>query len=220
MSVGSPDLGHQSGRALSAARVPTFFGIFRAAISNRRRAISNRFRQPSDWIRLVALGILLIDLAALSLLNTLSGWGVNGYRPGMGAVFGGLLTGIITIRVARPALYMDWIATGILQIGLGFILSGEPQLAAMPAFALFCILFAALGTVRLWIGATLEPGKGAASLMAGGLTSLFCVAWAVIDRFAAIGVASDVIVATDLLLTGISIVGFGLALRHPPSKME
>lgn len=181
--------------------------------------ISNRFRRPSDWIRLVALGILLVDLAVLSFMNTLTGWGMNGYWPGMGAIFGGLLIAIIIIRVARPALYLDWIAVGALQAALGLILSRDPQLAAAPGFALFCLVFVALGLLRLWIGVTLEPGKGAASLMAGGLTSLFCVAWVMLDRFAAIGVASDVIVATDLLLTGFSIVGFGLALRHPPARM-
>lgn len=219
MSVRFPYLGHQPGRALSAARVPAVFDVIHQAVSSRRRIIFNRFRQPSDWIRFVALGVLLVALAVLSFMNTLTRWGMNGYWPGMGAMFGGLLTGIIIIRLSRPELYLDWIAAGILQIGLGLMLSRDAQLVAPSEFALFCLVFVALGTLRLWIGATLEPGKGTASLMAGGLTSLFCVGWAILERFAAIGVAWDVIVATDLLLTGFSIFGFGLALRHPPSTM-
>lgn len=183
------------------------------AISSRRRLTANRFRQPTDWIRLVMLGILLINLAALSLIQSLTDRRMDGYFPGMGTIFGGLLIGIIILRIARPAVYLDWIAAAILQVSLGFFLAQQPGLLSGSTFALFCLIFIILGIVRLWIGVTREPGKGAASLMAGALTSLFCVTWAVFDRFATLGVSPDVILATDLILTGASVIGFGLASK-------
>ncbi len=206
---------HRPGRE-TTFRYRSLFTALGAMVDNRRGNISHRFRQRLVWIRIVMLGILLVDLALLAFANIFVEGGRGGYWPGMGAVFGGLLIGIIIIRIARPALYLDWIAAGVLQAGLGIILSRDPTLSFIPAFILFCGVFAVLAMLRLWIAATLTPGKGSASLMAGGLTSMFCIAWAIVDRLTGSVVTPDAILATDLMLTGASIIGFGLTLRQPP----
>ncbi|WLD96324.1 hypothetical protein PX860_12280 [Agrobacterium leguminum] len=129
-----------------------------------------------------------------------------GYIPGMESIFGGLLVSVIIMRIGRPDLYIDWICAGIVQVCLGFILVKSPDLEY---FSVFFIAMLLLATLRVFIGMTIPS----ASLWAGGLTTFFCLASSTLDRVASFALAPDVIVATDLALTGISIASFGLSIR-------
>ncbi|MFB9948708.1 hypothetical protein ACFFP0_07600 [Rhizobium puerariae] len=216
MSGHYPSSGHQGGRTHAAARVPLSLLTLKSAILNRRKVTSERFHQPSAWLRLIVLGVLLVDLAILTFANTQFGRNISGYWPGMGFVFGGLLIGIIIMRLARPLLYLDWIAVAVLKIVLGFMLARDPLQTALPAFLLFSFAFTILGVLKIWIGISFPFGRAAASLTAGGLVSLFIVAGLVVDRVAELGIGADTILAIDLTIAGLSIIGFGLALRPPP----
>jgi hypothetical protein len=163
------------------------------------------------------LGILLVNLAVLTFANTHLDRNIGGYRPGMGFVFAGLLVGIIVLRIARPLLYLDWIAVGLLKIILGVILGSAPSQTTLLAFISFSLVFTILAMLKVWIGIAFPPGKAAASLTAGGFVSLFCVAGVVVTRMAKLGISVDTILAIDLTITGFSIIGFGLAMRPSQS---
>jgi uncharacterized membrane protein HdeD (DUF308 family) len=178
----------------------------------RRNRVAGRFTGPVDWLRLVVLGVVLVNLAALALAHAI----FNGNTPngsGLSAIFSGLMLWIAVIRIGRPAIYLDWIVSALLYIGLGFVLAGHAALVSTHVFGLFCLLFIASALLRTWIGATLEAGGGTAWLMAGGLTGLFCVVWMIVMRLGAIDVNPDLILSVDLMVHGVSIAGFGLSLR-------
>jgi uncharacterized membrane protein HdeD (DUF308 family) len=188
---------------------PTGRASKRLRVAADSRATAARFGQPSDGIRLVALGVFLIALATLAIANTALGSKADAYSSGMASTFGGLLLAIIVIRMSRSALYFDWIGVGLLHGGLGLLSSKDPSLLAATTFAFFTILLAASALLRIWIGATHEASSGTASLAAGGLCGLFCTVWAIAGRVMGVVTDAGTILSVDLLVLGMSVVGFG-----------
>ena len=135
---------------------------------------------------------------------------------GLSAIFGGSMLCIAVVRIGRPAIYLDWVVSALLYIGLGIVLAGHSALVSTPVFGLFCFLFIASALLRTWTGATLEAGGGTAWLIAGGLTGLFCVAWMIFMRLGAIDVDPDFVLSVDLMVHGVSIAGFGLGRYGRP----
>ncbi len=211
--------GHRTGHVFPHQRAPSFLPRLRRLIRSGREVGQNRFRKPSDWLRVVALGVILVDFAVLSLANRFLDRNFVGYLPGLGPMLGGLLFAIIIMRLARPAFYPDWIALGALQAAMGCVVCVDESLRSSVAFLLFCCLFLGLSLLRLWVGETIRPHRGAPSLLAGGLTTLFFVVWLVADRAFELGGGPDIILAADLLVAGWTIILFGLSLRtdkgHP-----
>ncbi|NSY98910.1 hypothetical protein [Agrobacterium tumefaciens] len=205
--------GHRVGHVLSHRRAPSFFPWFCRLLHGGRDSGSSRFRQPSDWLRMVALGVVLVDFAILSLANRFLDRNFEGYLPGLGSILGGLLFAIIILRLARPALYPDWIAIGVLQAAMGCVVSIDSELQSAGAFLLICCLLLALSLLRLWVGETVRPRRGAASLLAGGLTTLFLMMWLIVDHCLGIGAGPDILLAADLLVAGFTMISFGLSLR-------
>src|SRR3546814_20636128 len=82
-----------------------------------------------------------------------------GYWPGMSAIFGGLLISIIILRIARPRIYWDWAALGILEVGLGVLLTLDPLLASALDSLLFYGLLAMSAVQLCVIGTSLRPGR-------------------------------------------------------------
>jgi len=207
--------GDKKGRAPAPPRVPT---DLKELMSARCKANTELFRQHSAWLRLVALGVLLIDLAILTFVNILFEKKLVGYSPGTGSIFGGLLIAIIITRLSRPGFAVDWVAIGVLNVALGILLVQDPLLTSMMTLLVFCLLFMAGGVLKLWIGATLGPGKGSASITAGGLTGLLCFGCFLVDRFVTNGIGPEVFAAIDLTLSGFAFVGLGVASRPPKAK--
>lgn len=198
-------------------RVANVLHLCHKAVQKRRGKISDRFNQPNGGLRLIMLGVLLIDLAVIALSVDFFNLRLPDYWPGMASIFGGLLISIIIIRISRPKLFWDWIALGTLHTTLGFLLTKSPSLWSSQSFVVFCALLLATAILRLWIGATLVQWNGRSYLLASGLTGLFCTGWAVATRLTSSPTSPDFILAVDLLITGLSIAGLGLSLRQSPS---
>ena len=188
----------------------------RAAVLARRERTAKRFKGPADGLRLAVLGVVLMSLATLALMDPISGRKLPDYVPGISAIFGGVMLCIAIIRIGWPALYLDWIASGLLYIGLGAILYRNSTAISNEIFVLFCTLFLASAALRIWIAATLgAKDDRTAWLMAGGLTGLFCSFWTIVMWLTAIAIDPDLVVCVDVVLYGLSIAGFGLSLREP-----
>ncbi|WP_454919098.1 hypothetical protein [Xanthobacter sediminis] len=181
----------------------------------RRNRVAGRFHGGVDGLRLVVLGVLLMCLASLALAGPLFQTRIPDYGPGYSAMFGGLMLCIAIVRIGQPALYLDWIASGLLYIGLGLTLLWLSIAASTLLVPLLCILFLASALLRLWIATTIDsPGDGTAWLAAGALTGLFCAAWILVMEFAEGDIDGDVVLSVDLMLYGLSIAGFGLSLHR------
>ncbi len=188
----------------------------RAAVLARRKRTARRFKGPADWLRLAVLGVVLMSLATLALMDPISGRKLPDYVPGISATFGGAMLCIAIVRIGWPALYLDWIASGLLYIGLGAILYRNSTAISNEIFLLFCPLFLASASLRIWIAATLgAKDDSTAWLMAGGLTGLFCASWTIVMWFTATAIDPDLVICVDVMLYGLSIAGFGLSLREP-----
>lgn len=208
-------IGHPPRRAHASARVLDLLYVLQAIVQRRRRRVSGRFRGPYDWRRLCALGVILTDLAVLTIAKVLLGARLLGYWPGTNAILGGLLLSIIIIRLGSPRLYHDWIAMSLLQVGLGFLLVNDPLLTTVWSFDLFCLLLAIVATLMTWIGKTMDI-NGGVWLAAGGLTNFNCIAWAIVGRYAAPHVKPDIVLAASMLFLGLSIIGLGFSSRKHP----
>ncbi|MDP9857520.1 hypothetical protein [Agrobacterium tumefaciens] len=209
----APGAGHRAGHALSRQRAPSLISWLHRLLDKGRDSGSRRFNQPSDWLRLVALGVVLIDFAILSLANRFIDRHFEGYLAGLGPILGGLLFAIIVLRLARPSIYPDWITIGLLQAAVGCIVSIDPELRSTGAFTVVCFLLLTLSGLRLWAGETLRPRRGAASLLAGGCTTPFIILWMIADRCFGLGTGPDMVLTADLLVAGSTIILFGLSLR-------
>ena len=103
-------------RTAVPARLSNLLSALSTAV--RRSRVAGRFTGPVDWLRLVVLGVVLVNLAALALADTIfNGKIANG--SGLSAIFGGSMLCIAVIRIGRPAIYLDWIVSALLYIGLG-----------------------------------------------------------------------------------------------------
>jgi hypothetical protein len=74
------------------------------AIREQRRRTAACFRGPSDGLRLLALGAILVNLAALALTGPILGSRLASYAPGYPAIFGGAMLCNIILRISRPAV--------------------------------------------------------------------------------------------------------------------
>lgn len=213
MMSATPIAGHRTGHVFPHQRAPSLFPQLRRFIHWGRESGANRFQKPSDWMRIVALGMILLDFALLSLANRFLERNVEGYLPGLESILGGLVFAIIILRLARPAFYPDWIAIGLLQTVMGCVVSIDPELHSAGAFSVVCSLLLALSGLRLWTGEMVRPRRGAASLLAGGGTTPFLILWLIADRHFGLGTGPDMVLAADLLVAGFTIILFGLSLR-------
>lgn len=182
--------------------------------SKARNRNQNRFEGDYDAGRLVILGIVVIDLAAIAIANDVFGKLIINYWPGMASLFAGLLFAIIIIRLGRPALYIDWVANGVLHVCLGIVLTNDAYLLSTWFAISFYTLLIACGLTTTWIGVTLPFGNGRPSFVAGGLASLVVAASAIFDRLVTQAIAPDTILASLLLLLGLSTSYLGLSLRR------
>ncbi|MGP4689386.1 hypothetical protein ACSV5K_23795 [Agrobacterium pusense] len=210
-----PAPGHPPGRArASLMRVPDLLQAVQAAAMCRRVKVAGRFRGPYDWRRLFALGVILVDLAILAIVFSDGRGKIIDYWPGMSSIFGGLLLAIIIIRLGQPQLYLDWIANGLLHVGLGLVIAKDPMLAATSSFIIFCGLLITTAALTTWIGMTLNLAGGRSWMMAGGLTSLLNVVVPIVSRSTVLIVKPDIVLAVNLFLLGVSIAGYGLSIKN------
>lgn len=184
-----------------------------AAVFRTRVRQEGRFSGVHDWRRLILLGGLLIDMslvgmAAPSLMLTLAG-----YWPGLAGTFGGLVIGIIMIKLSRPGIYWDWTMLGAVQVGLGIVLKTSPYLARSQDATVFFGLLLIVASLLLWIGATTRQSTGRAWIGAGGLAVLLITVFGLIDHLAIGLLRPEVVVLTTMTLIGVSVFGFGISLR-------
>lgn len=189
-----------------------------AALAASRARKADRFQGRYDNVRLRILGLLLMNLAIVALLNSALHIRLFEYWPGMTSIFGGVLLLITMIKIARPTVYLDWMAIGIAHVALGTMVAEDPSLSTDSGiFLIFWLVSAASALIMVWIGKTLNL-TGGVYLVAGGLTNLACLAVAILFNSAAHGPLPDNILATQLLILGLSLLGLGQHQALPPNQ--
>ncbi len=191
-----------------------FQWLLYAVIHARQKRTLSRFAGVGS--RLVVLGVILELMAGFVLIDPVLGIKIPDYVPGTSALFGGAMVCMTISRISYPKIYLDWILVGLLYVSLGCILSGNGAiLSSILSFIFFCIFFLTSALTRIWIALTYAiQGRKRAWLMMGGLTGLLCAALIIIARAKGINVNHDIVLATDLMLHGLSVAGYGMSIRE------
>lgn len=191
-------------------------GVISALVTftlSRRRALRNRLTGPSQWRRLLCLGIILTDFAIIGLAASMFEISLIAYEPGTAPVMGGAALAIIIFRIARPAVPFDWLVIGAVFMGVGILLVVDPFMSSHIMFTIFSILLTFLSLALIWIGATTSPEEARVWVTAGGGAALLCTIASVVAHIANSNPQPDTVASVVLLLTGMSFLGLALSLR-------
>ena len=119
---------------------------------------------------------------------------------------------IAVIRIGRPAIYLDWIVSALLYIGLGFVLA--PFRAGFDAcFRAFLLPFHRLRASANMDRRDTRRGRRHGVANRRRHDGYVCVAWMIFMRLGAIDVDPNFVLSVDLMVHGVSIAGLGLSLR-------
>lgn len=198
-------------RVLSRPRVALRSFLNRRSMLGRWKH-GPRFVGHGDWRRIMALGIVLVDFSILGFYSSTSGK-LPDYLPGMSSMFGGLLVCIIMLRLSRPAIYLDWVALGLIQICLGF----QVQLKLTSVFSGFVVFQLGLvvsASLLIVIGFRTPFFEGRSSLLAGGICSLIVSATSVVESLVSGQLSPDNILLITLTIMGLSLVGMSSSIRR------
>jgi uncharacterized membrane protein HdeD (DUF308 family) len=184
-------------------------------IERRRHLFENRFRGNSDWLRLLFLGGILIALSTVALIDALAVQHLPGHLSGSSAIFGGIAVILFVTRIARGALYFDWLLAGVSCLLAGLFLSRDENFTHTSSLLYVFSLMFASGAVRIWIGLTASPEEGASWILCSGLVAMLCGFWITLAWFFVMSTTiAPLIFVFDALFGGIALVGFGISLRE------
>jgi uncharacterized membrane protein HdeD (DUF308 family) len=183
------------------------------AIERGRRIFRDRFGNDSDWLRVVFLGAILVTLSAVAIADALADEHLPGHFGGSSAIFGGIAVALFVIKIARGALYWDWLLSSALYFLAGVALSWDENLAHASSLLCVCSLMLACGAIRIWIGLTAFPEEGASWILCSGLVDVCTGIWIALLWLLAAPATTALIFAFDTLFQGMAIAGFGISLK-------
>lgn len=181
-------------------------------LSSCRLRSRHRFSKQSDWMRLTALGYLLVLFAAFDLAFMFTPRAFLD-PAGLSIAFSGAAIVVMITKIAQPDVYLDWILNGALCIGIGILFHIDGTLPRSSLLAGACLLLALSSSTRIWIGLTAFPPRAAQWLFVSGC---FAAAGSILIALAAGSeptMAARWILAADVLHQGLCIIGFGNALN-------
>ncbi len=209
--LATPCAGNLPARARPQPRAP--FLILKRTITKAQRQRLSYFKKPSDWLRIVMLGVILLQLAVVAFASNLFGRTEIDYVPGTANMVAGFFSLFILVKIATPRTYPEWLIEAFLQIIIGAIVASDHMLDNPLSFSSAIVAFISLFIVRVWIAVTTPHRLGFSSLAAGAGLTIFLLCWLVASKVTTIVFVTDVILATDLAIKAISLILFGLALR-------
>lgn len=188
-------------------------------LADYRRSHEGRFQHQRDEWRLTVLSGILLTFCMLEFVDALRSTFFWGQELGSFAMFSGVAIVYFALKIGRGQIYFDWVAAGALYAGAGVALSRFEMLRDTPSLLVFCAVLIASGMVRAWIALTASPHEGAAwiyysgwfGVLGGG--SVFA-GWALETPIPPL-----IVLAFDSLFQGISIAGYGLALRGAEKRL-
>lgn len=208
----APCAGHLRGaRALRQLRAP--MASLRFRFLKARRRMRHSFENQSDWMRIVMLGVILLQLAFIAFTSNMFDGVALEYVPGTANMVAGVLSWYILVRIARPKMHFDWLLEALLQLISGSIVALDHNLNHAGLFVTNLSIFIALIIIRLWIALTIFPRRGFAALAAGAGTTAFIACWLLATEIFSIPPNPDIMLATDLAIRALSLITFGLTLR-------
>lgn len=178
----------------------------------------DRFSRDSDGRRLWHLGIILVMLGALPLIGPLSGGTIAFVPTNEAALFGGIAVILFILKTAKPRLCLDWFASGVLYLAVGFVLQSDSQLDDIRSLIFFCVFLCTSGLVRIWVGLTTSPRPATGGIAASGGVGLLSIFWILTACLLGMPTSPQLILSVDILLFGVSIAGLGFSLVYANNR--
>lgn len=167
----------------------------------------------SKWGWFVALGVALLVLAFFAFGNLLLATLVSVFFVGAMMLVGAVAQLIHAFRVKGWGEFFLWLLSALLFGLAGVFALANPGLAATTLTLLLAFALIASGAVRLFSGTRLRSRYGWGWILASGVVSIlvgvvFLLGWPVNSLW-----LLGVVLAVDLAFQGVSMIGFGLALK-------
>lgn len=173
-----------------------------------------RFSRESDWLRLVLLGLVLLILGVLATSAGLALRPVPGSFGGEVAILGGAAVALLVVKIARTAVYIDWMLNGLFSIAAGFVLQADRSLGQLSSLILIFSFLLASGLARIWIGLVHSPPRAANWMLSSGCIAVLASVWIAGSWILNLPTRPPLILAIDTFFQGLSIAGFGFALKE------
>ncbi|WP_440640888.1 hypothetical protein ACSHT2_06670 [Bradyrhizobium sp. PUT101] len=184
------------------------------ATERSRRIFKDRFGNDRDWLRVVFLGVILITLSTVAIADALADEHPPGHFGGSSAIFGGIAVVLFVVKIARGALYWDWLLSAVLYFLAGLALSWDENLTSASSLFCVCSLMISCGAIRIWIGLTAFPEEGASWILCSGLVDVCTGLWIALLWLLSTQTTVALIFAFDTLFQGMAIAGYGLSLKE------
>lgn len=174
---------------------------------------SVQLQMRTKWPWFVAIGFVLIALAALAFGNLILATTVTMFYLGAMMVVGGAASILHSFQIRGWSGFDAWFLSGLLYAVSGLFVLSNPLLAAATLTLLFAIALIVSGVMRLWSGFQLRFHAGRMWMIASGLITLltglvFILGWPVNSLF-----LLGMLLALDLAFQGVSAIMFGLLLK-------
>lgn len=168
--------------------------------------------QPK-WGWFVALGALTAFLGLITLLYlVVFGTIASIYMIGFAIIVAGIAEVTVGAKARRGGWRAIWILAGALYVATGLIAIIQPLLAAAVLTLMLGVAFLVIGAMRVVAAFQLPAGGRAMVGLAGAISVLLGVLILVSWPNSGL-VVLGAFLGTDLLLYGVSWVGFGLRLK-------
>ena len=170
------------------------------------------------WGWFVALGFLLILLAAVALANLFLATVASVFYVGAAMLVGGFLHLVHAFQVRGWEHVLYWVGFGLLYLLAGVFTFANPMLASAVLTLLLGVVLVFAGVLRLWSAYRLWGTRGAGWLLAGGaVTFLAGLVIALGWPFNSLWILG-LFLAIDLLTQGWSMLALGFGLRQAREK--
>lgn len=192
-----------------------------AFLHRQRRSSKDRFHRPGDGSRIIFLGALLVIFGALALLDVARPGAIPDGFSGGSAIFGGAAVSFFVTKIARTSIYPDWLLSGASYSVAGMILAADQSLSQVSSLLGFLTSIAAAGGLRVWIGATASPERGAAWFSTAGVFCLLSASWVLLvwlvgpppSNFG-LSASPALVLSLDTIALGVSMAGFGSSIKE------
>ena len=169
-------------------------------------------RLEHQWGYFLALGALFVLLGMVALAMVAFATIASVVMLGAFLAIAGLAEIVIGFRSRTWGRFFLWVVAGLLYVAAGVAAIAQPLLAA----AIFTLALGAgltaTGLMRVWIGFEMPSGARGLALLSAVVTTalgvLIVIGWPA-NSFCILGL----MLAVDLMFSGWSWIGFGLALR-------
>ena len=164
---------------------------------------------PTDCRRLLFLGLILVLFGAITFAGEYRPRAIVGNLSGISAIYGGVATIIVILKLGRGKICIDWILAAAFYFGAGLVVRSDNTLPYTIFSILLCTLFLLSAFSRISIGLSTSPQGAAVWMLYSGILAIMGAILIGIALAHDMRAAPQFIISLDTIFLGVSIANFG-----------